>query len=645
MGWRMIKRHIFLILIIVSSGNLCAQPLSSHNRKAIALYEQAQQQMEAMQFDKASQLLHQTIRLDTSFVEAFILLGEAYLEQDNDSTGIVYLKKAMMMKPAFRPRTWYEIASAALRIGDYEEAYHAAVQFLDQEKTPGKLRQSAELILKKCVFAREALQHPVPFQPVRMDENINTEYNEYWPSLSADEQVLVFTRQLPVNPAKPLSPTNRQEDFFISRRNDSAWTKAYNMGAPINTGANEGAQTISIDGRKMYFTACGWAGGYGNCDIWFSMMVNDKWIPPVNVGKPVNSSYKERQPSISPDGKTLYFVSDRPGGYGGFDIWMCSLDANGKWGEVKNLGPQVNTPFHEQSPFIHFDNQTLYFSSDGHPGMGGMDIYVTRKINDTLWEEPRNLGYPINTHKDEIGFIVNARGSVAYFASDRPGSRGIDIYSFELYKEARPSVVTYLKGKVYDSLTGKPVAAYVELIDIHTAEVVSLSRVSQEGEFLVCLPTDKDYAVNVSARNYLFYSENISLTGIHEQVKPFLVNIPLLPIRSGMKIILKNIFYEVNSYQLTRTSEPELQKLIEFMNANPEVKVEISGHTDNTGTAEYNRQLSENRAKAVVEYLVQHGVNKERLLYKGYGATMPVADNATEEGRAKNRRTEFKIIE
>jgi outer membrane protein OmpA-like peptidoglycan-associated protein len=642
--FKIISKVFFLLIMFHFSNGWC-QSLTSKSKRAIALYNDGQQQMEAMQFEKAADYLNQAVQVDTSFIEAYILLGEANIELEKDSIGMRYLKKALAINPEFRPMVWYELASTALRIGKYTDAQFAAEQYLAREKTPGKIQQSAVLIKSKCVFAIDALQHPVPFNPIRLSDNINSEYNDYWPSLSADEQTFVFTRQIPINSAKPFSVTNRQEDFYISKRTDSLWEKAYNMGSPINTVANEGAQSISIDGRKMYFTACGWPGGYGHCDIWFSMIVNDKWIPPVNVGKPVNSAFKERQPSISPDGKNLYFVSDRPGGLGGFDIWMCTLDESGNWGEAKNLGPNVNTPFHEQSPFIHFDNQTLYFSSDGWPGMGDMDVYKTHKVNDTAWEKCTNLGYPINTYKDEIGFIVNAKGNLAYFASDRKGSKGIDLYSFELYKDAQPTMVTYMKGRVYESVTNNPVSAKFELIDLEKSEIISRSRANQNGEFLICLPTDRDYAINVSAKNYLFYSDHISLTGVHEKAKPFLVNIALQPIKTGTHIVLKNIFYEVGSFELKSTSETELTKLVEFMNNNPTVKIEISGHTDNTGTAEYNKQLSENRAKSVVDYLIRHAVTADRLTYKGYGATQPVTDNNTEEGRAQNRRTEIKIIE
>ncbi len=639
----MIKRVFFIVFAMLSS-QLWGQELTTKSKKAASFYQEGQKMMETLQFNEAIISLQKAVTIDTSFIEGYILLAEALVENNQDSLAVVNYRKALSINPYFRVMTWIEFAATAIDIGDYSTAQHAANQFLSKAKTQGKWQLKAKLIKDKCTFALEALKHPVPFNPKRMSDNINSEFDDYWPSLSADEQTLVFNRLLPVNATKPLSVTNRQEDFYISYKKDSLWQKASNLGPPINTSANEGAQTISIDGKKMYFTGCGWIGGQGRCDLWFSMMINDKWIPPVNVGRPVNGMYQEKQPCISSDGLTLYFASDRVGGSGGYDLWSSTMDSTGHWKEPRNMGPNINTPFNEQSPFIHFDNQTFYFSSDGWPGMGSMDIYVSKKTGDTTWSPSMNIGYPINTFKDEIGLIVNAKGELAYFSSDRPGSQRRDIYEFELYKNAQPVMVNYMKGKVFDSLTRKPVAARFELIDLNNSEVISQSKASKNGEFLVCIPTNRDYALNVSAKGYLFYSANFSMTGEHSQTKPYLVDVALQSIQSGTKIVLRNIFFEVNAYELKNTSMAELSKVIEFMNYNPSLNIEISGHTDNTGSMDYNMKLSENRAKSVMDYLVKKGIEPARLKYKGYGPTQPISDNATEEGRALNRRTEMKII-
>lgn len=641
-----LRPSVILILILLAVFSCSwGQSYSIKNKKAIVSYQEGEQLMNSMQFDQAIKSFQKAIQIDTNFVEAYLLMAESYIELNKDTMTYVNLKKTLQINPNFRWMTYLEFASVAIDIGMYNDAKWAAEIFLSNNKMILKNQLKAKLIIDKCNFAIKALQSPVPFHPIRLSDNVNSEFDDYWPTLSADEQTLIFTRLIPINPLKPISVSNRQEDFYVSTKSDTVWQKAVSLGPPINSPANEGAQTISIDGRKMYFTACGWPGGVGRCDLYFSMMVNDKWLPPVNVGKPVNSGYQEKQPSLSPDGLTLYFASDRPGGYGGYDIWMSKMDSSGHWHEPVNLGKNVNTPYNEQSPFIHFDNQTLYFSSDGWPGMGNMDIYMTKKINDSSWAPAQNLGYPINTCKDEIGLIVNAKGDKAYFSSDRPGSKRKDIYEFSLYKNVQPIMVTYMKGIVYDSITHIPVAAHFELIDLNKSEIVNQSYASQNGEFLVCIPTNCDYALNVSAKKYLFYSDNFSLSGVHEKTKPFLVNIALQPIRAGTHIVLKNIFYEVGSYELKEMSYIELDKLVDFMKNNPTIKIEVSGHTDNTGTDQYNLELSENRAKSVITYLTDHGIILQRLTYKGYGSSKPVTGNKTEEQRAENRRTEVKIID
>jgi outer membrane protein OmpA-like peptidoglycan-associated protein len=367
----------------------------------------------------------------------------------------------------------------------------------------------------------------------------------------------------------------------------------------------------------------------------------------MNMGATVNSSSWDSQPSVSSDGNTLYFTSDRSGGKGKKDIWKTTKNDKGEWTTPVNLGDTINTHNDEMAPFIHPDDQTLYFTSNGHQGMGGYDIFYSRKDSSGNWETPINIGYPINTSDDESCLIVNANGDLAYFSSDRPGGKGsMDIYSFPLYEKARPKRVTYLKGTVYDKVTKNKLEAKFELVDLATGKIYTESFSDKvTGEFLVCLPTEKDYALNVSKDSYLFYSENFTLTGIHSNSDPFLKDIPLQPIKKDEIVILKNIFFDTDKFDLKTESTAELEKLYDLLVKNPKLKIEISGHTDNVGDDKYNQVLSENRAKAVYDYLVLKGIAKERLTYKGYGETKPIETNDTEAGRAINRRTEFKVIE
>ena len=316
------------------------------------------------------------------------------------------------------------------------------------------------------------------------------------------------------------------------------------------------------------------------------------------------------------------------------------------WSEPKSVGEKINSLGNEESVFIHPDNQTLYFSSDGLKGMGGLDIYMSRRQPNGEWGEPINLGYPINTFNDENSFVVSADGLHAYFASDRPGGFGmLDIYVFDLYKEARPLLTNYVKGKVVDALTKVPLAANFEIIDIETGKIM-LSNVTDKmsGEFIACLPAGKSYMLNVNKEQYLFYSENFECRNENNKQQGFQLSIELNKPAIGETVVLKNIFFDVNKYELKSESFTELNKLIDLLIKNAKFRIEIRGHTDNTGDKESNIILSENRAKSVYDYLIKNGIQASRLAFKGYGDYIPIDSNETEEGRFKNRRTDFKLI-
>ena len=480
----------------------------------------------------------------------------------------------------------------------------------------------------------EAMAHPVAFKPVNLGPEINTADDEYLPTATADESTLIFTRKI-----------NNNEDFYKSVNRDGKWQTATYLSDQINTPQyNEGAQSISQDGKYLFFTGCNRPDGLGRCDIYVSQKKGNDWSKPFDLSPPVNSPAWESQPSISADGRTLYFASNRKGGYGGYDLWKSTLTSKG-WGEPENLGPNINTAYDEQSPFIHADDSTLYFSSNGWPGLGGKDLFVSRLSKDGVWQKPENMGYPINSSGDENGLSVTANGTYAFFSSDNlNGFGGFDIYSFELPKSLRPLMVTYVKGTVVDSKSKQPLEVSVEITDLEKNKMVyeGYSDPSQ-GDFLATLTPGKNYGLNISRSGYLFYSQNFSLTG-HEVKTPFDITVLLQQIELGSKAVLNNIFFDTNKFNLKPESVSELQKLVEFLNLNPAVHIEISGHTDNVGNDQINQKLSEDRAKAVYIYLISNKINPARLVYKGYGKTQPIAPNTTEDGRKKNRRTEFKII-
>jgi len=325
---------------------------------------------------------------------------------------------------------------------------------------------------------------------------------------------------------------------------------------------------------------------------------------------------------------------------------MSRMDSADHWTQPENLGEIINTTGIEMSPFIHPDNRSLYLSSDGLIGMGGYDLFVVRRDDSGRWSAPVNLGYPINTNRDEIGLIVNARGDKAYYASDVDQTLGKDIYIFDMPLADRPTMATYMKGKVFDADTKRPLRANFELIDLETGILLYKSNSdSISGAFLVSIPVDHNFMLNVSKRGYLFHSENFSLKGIFHADKPFLKDVPLEPVQIGKRIVLKNVFYETDAFDLKKESRLELNKVVQFLRTNPGIRIEVSGHTDNTGNAAYNQVLSENRARTAAEFLVNASINPDRIVYKGYGLTVPVTSNETEEGKAMNRRTEIKIIQ
>ena len=614
---------------------------TTKSKKAIKLFEEALKYYSAKRNAEALEILEKAIKADENFVEAYTVSGDCYADVGDFQNAIASYQKVVDLDPDFLSTSYKQLADVQFKTGDYELALSNYKVFMTKKRVNPQIREKAERYMRNAEFGAVVKKKPVPFEPKNLGESVNTDQYEYFPVLTADEQTLVFTRN------QRSQRGDYQEDFYVSvASEDGSWARARNLGEPINTSDNEGAQTITADGQQLFFIGCNRKSGKGSCDIYHAFRNGSKWGMPRNIGSPVNTSKWESQPSVSADGKTLYFVSNRSGGSGGMDIWVTQLAPNNEWTVPRNLGDKINTPFSEETPFIHPDGKTLYFTSNGHVGMGEKDIYVTRKDADGDWSEPKNLGYPINTWNDEQGLFVAASGENAYFSSDRKGGYGkLDLYSFKLYEEARPTRVTYVKGKVKDKETGSPLGAKFELIDLATSEVVIESSSDQiDGKFLVTLPVDHEYALNVSKDNYLFYSEHFSLPKQQDITKPYRMDVELQPIKFGEKVVLKNIFFETASFELLPESTVELDKLVAFMNNNSTIHIEIGGHTDNVGKPESNQLLSENRSKSVRQYLIDHAISEGRIQFKGYGEEQPVDTNETPEGRAKNRRTEFKVL-
>ncbi len=625
---------LFSIFFIPFLSN-AQEKLSTDNARAISAYNRSNLSIGQKYYNTAIRDLQEALRHDPNFIEAIYRLADVYKKTAEYRNSLHQYQRVESANPTITKHLPYEIAECYFNLHVYDSAL---VYFTAYEQTPD-LSENRRKVLNKYLentrFSVEAIKIKIPYNPINLGQNINTANQEYLPTVTADDSTIIFTRR-----------TN-QEDFYIStKNNDDTWYRADPLSKVINTTGNEGAQCISPDGQYLYFAGCGREDGLGKCDIYYSKLVGNEWSKPKNIGAPINSPYWESQPSLSADGKSLYFVSDKKGGYGGYDIYVSRYLGNEKWSNPINLGPNINTYGSEISPFIHPDNQTLYFSSDGWPGFGQNDIFYAKKQSKGFFDKPKNIGYPINTSQEESSLFISNDGKKAYFASNSlKGFGGLDLYSFELYEEARPNLVTYVKGNVYDKTTLQKLGATVEIIDIATGDTVAQTNSNgATGLFLASLPAGKTYAFNVYREGYLFYSDQFVLQN-KKTIEAYKLQIPLSPIMVGEKVSLRNVFYETNSFKLKNESKYELVKLNEFLKGNPNVRIEISGHTDNVGADATNQTLSTNRAKAVYDYMIKLGVDPSRLVYKGYGKTQPLESNTTEAGKAKNRRTDVKIIQ
>ena len=590
------------------------------------------------------------LKYEPALINAHLQIAACYYAMKEYAAAEENFEKVVDIDPHYNKKVLYTLGLSEMHQGKYREAAGHFADYIDSRPKNKILPGKATKYMAQCNFIEKALKNPVPFEPKSLGDKINTDAWEYLPSLTADENTLIYTRR------------QGDEDFYMSRLKDGEWQEGKPLEA-INTPLNEGAQSISADGKFMVFTACDRKDGLGMCDLYFSEVRNNRWTKPQNLGRPVNSKSSDKQPSITANGQKLYFSSNRAGGHGKYDIWVSTRQKDGSWSKAQNLGPAVNSPEHENTPFIHADGQTLYFMSDGHPGMGKFDLYYSRMGPDRQWASPTNLGYPINTMSNDAALIVSLDGKTAYFASDRDyvkrsemDQARTDLYSFELYPEARPNPVTYVQARVYHAANRSPLVANVEFVDLANGQTHTSSTTDEDGAFLVCLPSGTDYALKVALEGFLFHSENFALTDHNDIDRPFQLDIYLQPIPesgpdpadaapAGSPIVLKNVFFDSGSAQLRQASYYELNSLKQLLDQHPDLQIRISGHTDNVGAEADNQLLSEQRAKAVFEYLVQQGINAARLHYKGFGESRPIKDNGTAAGRQENRRIEFELLQ
>lgn len=630
------KLHCIIIFLLIS---LIVSAQKNVPNKAKKLLNLGIQAAKINDHQTAIQLFEKAIKKHKNYKKAIQYLALSYEKSGDIDLAIEEYNQLQKLNPDKEKNIILTKANLLYNNGRYKNALN---EILHIDTTT--LKPVAKALLNSIKTANELIKNPVDFNPEIMSNSINSSSLEYLPSFTADEETIVFTRRK--------NDFTADEDFYISFLKDSLWTEAENF-KEINTPSNEGAICISADGKTIVFAGDEDMNGYGNFDLWIVQKDGDEWGLLKNLGPNINTSYWESQPSLSANGKTLYFASKRPNAYGGIDIYASEL-IDEEWTKAIALDSTINTKGKEQSPFIHHDNRTLYFSSDGHPGLGKEDLFFSKR-NEDGWTKPENLGYPINTHKTEATLVVSTNGERAYFASDKGDEKnGLDIYSFNLPQEKQPEKLTYFKGIIKDAISKKPILTNVELINlVDTIEITSTKSDSLNGTFLITLKAGESYMCNVNKSGYLFYSDHFTAT-TNLEGKPYIKEIFLQPIIEVAKvntvsdppkpIVLNNIFFESGKAILLKKSTLELNRLVDLLNENELLKIKINGHTDNVGSEADNLQLSKKRAKAVVDFLVNAGINNSRLKYEGFGESRPLSEENTEIAKAFNRRTEFEIV-
>lgn len=682
----MIKK-ISLILTVCFSLATLAQPgnWDTKSKKAIKLVEagmDAARQIDMVtglpRFEAAIPYFDKAIAKDPNFTDAYVIKGDYAARMGENQMAVEAYRKAISINPEMSATgyIYFDLAVLEWATGEYAAALEHGKKYTSYERANPDLIKETEWLIANCEFAVEAIKNPLPFQPKNIGAGVNTEDPEYFPTLTVDQKELLFTRRV-TDPRNGYS----HEDFFVSADMNGHWSTGMPMPPNINTYNNEGAPTFAPDGRTLIFVGCidpryGYGEGrrgYGSCDLFVTEKIGDQWMDPINLPGAVNSKNWETQPSLSSDGRTLYFIRGNVRSSGGRnqrngDIYVSKKQKDGSWGTPEKLPGNINTSASESSVLIHPDGRTLYFASNGHLGMGGSDLYMTTLQPDGSWSDPKNLGYPINTAGNENSLLVYSSGEIAIFGSDRPGGLGqLDLYSFNMPESIRPTRTIYMTGLVYDKKTNKKLNAEFRLVDLETGKEVVVSESDpKNGKFLVTLPINKDYALFVNKDGYNPYTVNFTLTVAENSTEPYNQDVPLVPIESTEAITLANIFFDLDSYRLRKESFVELNEFAEFLNQNPDLKIELQGHTDAQGDDERNRTLSANRAEAVMNYLVNEGgVAADRLTSKGYGETVPntvvfngktvtlteefIEGLSSEKEKQKahqlNRRTMYEIVE
>lgn len=635
------KGGLIAALFLVGFAATAQPVLSTKNKKAIELYTEADNFRVRGQYREALGLLDQAIDKDKNFSEAYFRQALIYKTlRDYPKSTDRYMKGLNLTADQKKQKAYFfELGENYLLQGEYEKSQQFLDRYLDAEILNKQKIDQANLWKRNAQYALKNIRIASQFKPRELSDTVNAFAMQYFPVLTADERELIFTRRVG-------GGQDDDEDLVVCKKDSQGrWTRPMPISININSSLNEGTCTISADGRQLIFTSCIGRRGYGSCDLFESRKIGDEWTKPVNLGPEVNSAAWESQPSLSADGRMLFFVSDRRGGLGNKDIYMSYKLSDDRWTKAENLGDKINTPYEEISPFIHVNGRTLFFASNGKPGFGGYDIYRSERESGQ-WTTPVNFGFPVNNHEDQFSLFITADGQHGFYShEDNHQINASKIFEINVPEELQLRYKSnYVKGIVRDKKTGKPLKAKVELMNINRNELESfVVSDSVTGEYLIVLTQGADYGLFVNRQGYLFQSLNFNYE-VENDLVPIALDVFLEPAETGASAVLNNLFFDLNKYELKEKSVTELDKLIRFLNENPKVRVEISGHTDNAGTPSYNLTLSQKRSQSVASHLISHGIDAGRLVQKGYGAARPLKPNDSEENRQLNRRIEFRII-
>ncbi|EMR03593.1 Root adhesin [Cesiribacter andamanensis AMV16] len=697
---------LLMVLCLGSAGVAQGQMATSRAdsiSQAAEYYELAQEILKSTKVvTQAREYFEIAANLDPGHVEANYMTGLTYQQTINKDRSARYFLRVYQKDPNYRYDLLYSIGRGFQYGQKFEEALNYYNQYKQKTLSDVNYRgkdkiqlRDVERRIEECKNGLEYAKNPKHYAIVNVSAKVNSIWPDYGPVLNEDETILIFTsRRQEDNLNENVDSDNFYfEDIFYSEKVNGEWTAAKNIKEPVNDMYHNSNLSLSADGNTLYVYRYDNGG-----DIFYSTKEKDgSWSMPQPLSEYINSSFAEKSVSVSKDGSLMFYSSDRPGGLGGLDIYMSRKDAKGKWSRSENLGPIINTEFDDESPFIHYDGKTLYFSSRGRKGMGGYDIY--KSVYDSTakqWTEPINLGYPINTPDEDVFFVATKDGKRGYYASVRDDGQGYtDIYMVNFFPDGEPQPEPVIAQKepakeepkkeepqpakpeptlvaeVKETPTPvppkkeepvlQPVTLIIRLTDDETNQpldaTVNLRRQSDnqlagksntapgEYRFTTTQKQATQMMLSIEKDGYLFKNFKVTLPAATAQPQEIVRTVELNRLKVGVSSVLRNIYFDFDKATFMKESYDELNKLERLLNENPDMVIEISGHTDNVGGKEYNRVLSQRRAQAVVDYVVQKGISKARISAKGYGEERPIASNDDDkEGRALNRRVEFKVL-